>query len=185
MSESTQGNSAKYHWKFQLVRQAGNIISLNHSTIAFGENDRVGDANLYMQRWLLEYGVRRASKRLHIIYKEDTDKCLHDHPWAFTTLCVYGGYVEEIPAPDSTQAEALAGYPRRIEVEVRPWTIQHRPLDYKHRIVRLFKKKSITLLSAGPLTQHWGFHTNHGKEPWEEFVNKPRDVRVPWCDVRG
>jgi hypothetical protein len=39
--------------------------------------------------------TRWGSLYLHEFFRSDTDRCLHDHPWPFTTLIVRGGYFEE------------------------------------------------------------------------------------------
>jgi hypothetical protein len=147
-----------------------------------GSADRIGSDNLYMQRWLIELGPRRRSFRLHIIHAPDSDNCLHDHPWSFKSIIVKGGYDEEVPAPDSTLREAQQGYPRRVVNVVRPFRFRSMPLNYKHRIVRLHKKISITIAYAGPLSQDWGFWTRHGKIFWWEFVEKDHPTRVLWCE---
>lgn len=149
-----------------------------------GINDRVGTDELYMQRLLIEFGRRRRTIRLHIIHREDVDRCLHDHPWAFWSIILWGGYREEVPAPDSTESEALAGYPRRVTKTIRPFRFRFMPLDYRHRITELLRGKSVTLAYAGPVEQQWGFHTTHGWLPWEDFVTEGRPQRVFWCDIR-
>lgn len=193
MSESTKGNSAKYLWKFGVK----NLFQVTRSDIKMGETDRVGDGVLYMQRLLFEFGKRRRSIRFHVIHAADPDNCLHDHPWFFYAFVIWGGYVEEVPRsyselyhndPDvdwqaMDQLNATKGFPYRHEVVVKPFRIHYRPLNYKHRIVRLLRKFSITVAYAGPLSQHWGFHTNHGKENWEDFVPKDQETRVGWCST--
>lgn len=179
MSQGKKANSAQYLWQVRL-----GPFRLTRSDIRMDDHDRVGTAHLYMQRLLLEVGKRRRSIRLHVIHRADVDHCLHDHPWAFWALVLWGGYVEEVPTPDATPAEAVAGFPRRVDNVVRPFRLHYRPLDYKHRISRLLRRVSITLAYAGPLDQHWGFHTTEGKVPWEEFVTEGRARRVLWCDIR-
>lgn len=173
MSESEKGNSADYLWSFG-VRS---LLWVTRSDIRMGDD-------IYMQRLLVEIGARRRSVRLHVIHRADADQCLHDHPWEFWSVILWGGYVEEVPAPDSTDAEASAGYPRRATLTVKPGRFRRMPLGYKHRITGLLRSKSVTLAYAGPLSQHWGFYTADGKMPWEHFVNEDRSWRVFWCDVR-
>jgi hypothetical protein len=180
VSESEKGNSAHYLWSFGVK----GLLRVTRSDIRMGLEDRVGDEDLYMQRLLIEIGPRRRSIRLHVIHREDTDNCLHDHPWAFWSVILWGGYREEVPAPDSTPEEAARGYPRRVIQTARPFRFRFLPLDYKHRITELLRGRSITVAYAGPLEQHWGFHTAEGKLPWEDFVTEGRRQRVFWCDIR-
>lgn len=179
MSESNKGNSAKYLWRFRL----GTLIWITRSVISIGKNDRVGDKQVYMHRLLIELGKRRRSIRLHVILAPDPDNCLHDHPWFFWALVLWGGYEEEVPAPDATDLEAQRGYPRRIINKVKPFRLHFRPVQYKHRIVKLMQRFSVTLAYAGPLEQHWGFHTNEGKRNWEDFVHEEQEVRIGWCET--
>lgn len=188
MSESEKGNSALYLWKFGVKH----VLMFSRSQIRMGKNDRVGTDELYMDRWLCEIGPGRRSIRLHIIYREDTDNCLHDHPWPFLALVLWGGYLEEIPslygsrfgAAHRRQAQEAAGFPIRRIVEVRPFRLHWRPAGYKHRIIKLLRRFSVTLAFAGPIKNHWGFFTNHGKEQWEDFVTKDHATRVPWCSTK-
>ena len=34
---------------------------------------------------------------VHHFLRSDQDRDLHDHPWHFTSLILWGGYVEELP----------------------------------------------------------------------------------------
>ena len=191
MSEAEKVNSAVTKWRiglfWQKLEEKYNIIQVYRSDIYMGEHDRVGMDELYMIRYLLEVGPARRSLRLHIIFREDVDNCLHDHPWHFLAFLLWGGYVEEVPhcRGDGTCVCDMEGFPVRKEVTVKPFRFHWRPLDYKHRIVRLLKRFSVSLIYAGPIQQHWGFHTNHGKEDWENFVDKPSAVRIPWCEVNS
>lgn len=181
MSESTKGNSAKYLWSVGIR----GLLAVTRSDIRMGVDDRVGDQQLYMQRLLIEFGPRRRSIRLHVIHREDTDNCLHDHPWAFWSVILWGGYTEQVPAADSTPEEAAAGYPRRTLLVITPWRFRYMPFGYKHRITGLLRQVSVTLAYAGPIQEEeWGFHTEHGKVPWHDFVFNDRETRVLWCDIR-
>lgn len=171
--------SAKYLWT---VGVRG-VLRLTRSDIVMAEDDRASTGVLYMQRLTLEFGPRRRTVRLHVIHRADVDNCLHDHPWPFWGLVLWGGYVEEIPPQSTTVEEATRGYPRRIENHVRPWRIFRRSLNYKHRIVRLKARVSVTLAFSGPISQGWGFYTRNGKTSWENFESVERSRRVFWCDV--
>jgi hypothetical protein len=67
---------------------------------------------------------------------------------------------------------------------VKPGQFRRMPLGYKHRITGLLRGRSVTLAYAGPISRHWGFHTQEGKVHWEDFVNESRSTRVLWCDIR-
>lgn len=180
MSEHQKGNSAKYLWKIGIK----GLLMITRSDIRMGDKSRVGDGTLYMQRLLIEFGKRRRSLRLHVIHRADNDNCLHDHPWHFKSIVLWGGYEEEIPARDFTPSELAAGFPRREINIVKPFRFRSMPLWYKHRIIKLYRGFSVTLAYAGPLSQEWGFHTKEGKIFWWDFVNEDHQKRVLWCDHR-
>lgn len=53
---------------------------------------RGGDT--YLVRWFV-YGQRYGPGYkvfLHHFYRSDSDAALHDHPWDFTSLILFGGY---------------------------------------------------------------------------------------------
>lgn len=51
---------------------------------------------VYLRRWNLIVTPWFAIKVHHIILP-DGDRILHDHPWAFATFILSGGYIEELP----------------------------------------------------------------------------------------
>jgi hypothetical protein len=102
---------------------------------------------------------------LHRIYRADYAKCEHNHPWAFITLILRGGYEEEV-----------ARFLRR------PGYVGYRPRSFEHRITRLLKGPALTLVFRGPDHFDWGFVTKLGYMPWEEWVESTTGQRVLWCD---
>ena len=104
---------------------------------------------------------------LHIIRRADWAHCQHDHPWAFTTIILRGGYEEQVGD----------------ELFVRkPGYIGYRPRTFEHRITRLLSDTAVTLVLRGPNHDSWGFRTAIGKVDWQRYVSWPTDRRVLWCD---
>jgi hypothetical protein len=105
--------------------------------------------NPMMERWrLLQtpwFGVY-----VHFIYREDLDPVVHDHPWAFVSLVLFGGY-DELYTAD----------PRSSDASV---TQRHRmgrshlfPLTAAHRITHV-RRWTTTLVFVGPKRRVWGFY---------------------------
>lgn len=86
--------------------------------------------------------------QIHKWLRPDEDRHTHNHPRAFWTFVLRGGY-EEIVAP-------YLGL--RWEVGS-----QHRvPLWRKHRVTKLLRVPTWTLVIVGPKRQDWGFFTEDG-----------------------
>ncbi len=85
---------------------------------------------------------------LHKFLKSDTED-LHDHPWGFTTIILWGGYWEYVPNLPKTWYG-----PGSI--------IIHKPTDF-HRIELDPEKPDVwTLFIPGKRCREWGFQTKNG-----------------------
>ena len=91
---------------------------------------------------------------LHRFLKSDPDD-LHDHPWDFRTLILYGGYWE---------------YTENGKFWRGPLTYRYMPASTLHR-VELDKKFPYcwTLFIPGKITKDWGFKTNNGWVNHEKY----------------
>lgn len=89
---------------------------------------------------------------LHHILVSDRDRALHDHPWSFFSLVLWGAYKEYLFSDSGDPEEAyeyrglLSGRMRKAE-------------DY-HRIEII--RPCWTLFVVGPKTRSWGFLTEEG-----------------------
>lgn len=112
---------------------------------------------VYLTRWrLLQtpwFGVY-----LHRIHEHDTDPWLHDHPWSFVSVVLRGGYDEKL-ARGGVNSRSTAGRRRWLSIARR------RATDL-HRITRLHRKPTWTLIIAGRRVRRWGFRTNRG---WVDY----------------
>jgi hypothetical protein len=107
---------------------------------------------------------------LHIIRRPDWARCQHDHPWAFVTLILWGGYEEAV------------GDRRFVR---RPGYVGYRPRSFEHRITRLLRRTAVTLVVRGKNHEAWGFRTTTGKVGWRSYMSWPIANRVAWCDDRS
>ena len=94
---------------------------------------------------------------VHHFLRSDQDRDLHDHPWNFISLILWGGYFEELPHDWRWRS---AG---RI--------VRHKATD-AHRVLLPYGSTAWTLIWVSPKVREWGFHTENGWVPWEEYVRR-------------
>jgi len=118
--------------------------------------DIVHDEVLYLRRWLL-FSTRRLTVYIHRITQPDLDRNLHDHPWNSLIVIMRGGYIEETPT-------GLVSYmaPR----------IRYMPAEHTHRIALHYRGTTWSLVFCGRHKRTWGFHTEAGWVPWDEYLKK-------------
>lgn len=110
---------------------------------------------------------------LHRIYRPDSDRDLHDHPWVFASLILSGGYTEV--SADVSLAHLGTSDARLVEypgTSVRTWhrfTVHRMPLDRAHFISEIHGRL-ITLVVVSKRRQEWGFWTAAGFVPWREYT---------------
>lgn len=92
---------------------------------------------LFVTRW---FGIY-----LHEIHRSDEDRALHDHPWDFTSIILWGGYFEETPSGIKDHGVFSI--------------IRHKAED-AHKLT--LKKKTWTLVFRGRNRRHWGFYAETG-----------------------
>lgn len=100
--------------------------------------------DLVKNRWFAIY--------LHEFFRSDNARCLHDHPWNFLSLILWGGYWEEM----------TTGLHWR-----RPGSILFRRAETAHRIVLDGSRKRVwSLVVVGRKHRPWGFYSVRGWLPW-------------------
>lgn len=131
------------------------------------EIGRAGD--VYLTRWVL-LGKRfgpGGKLFLHRFHRSDSDAALHDHPWNFWSIILWGGYHEETPA-------GLKWH--------WPFSFLRRPAEWRHRVVLARSwPKPWTLVWTGPRSRKWGFWCPRGWKPWDEVVAR-EDAGLPGCE---
>ncbi len=134
----------------------------------FGRSDIYFGDDLYMRRWRIGHRFRW-SLRIHHIVRSDRDRELHDHPFDFVSLILWGGYVEITPTR-FTDPEGTPNHRRWYG----PGSIIRRKAENLHRLE--LKRPAWTLVLRGPIRREWGFVTTMGWVPWQDFV-KLREAR--------
>lgn len=167
---------------------------------------RRADGNVYLNRWGVGHD-RIGRVLLHRMDAPDPGVHLHDHPWWFVTIPLWGGYIEQrIPTRDASnyatwaenedrdRAEARAHLrdlrrdttyraPRGVIQTVRPWKPRVMRLDECHRITRLYRRTCWTLVIGGPRRRTWGFYLPSGFMPESVYDATVRPERRDlWSD---
>lgn len=90
---------------------------------------------------------------LHKLNTPDARHVLHNHPWAFTSFVLKGGYTEFVPgpggSPESTAPHAVARKVNRINVK--------RFNNSYHWISELDRTPTWTLVFVGRRRRVWGY----------------------------
>lgn len=94
---------------------------------------------------------------LHRYVRADVEEP-HCHPWPNATLVLSGWYEEEVHAADGTVTRE-----RR-----NPGDVVLRDASEVHAIVAT-GPNTISLFATAPKMRDWGFHTEAGFIPWQDF----------------
>lgn len=105
------------------------------------------------------------SIKLHKILISDYD-CLHDHPWAFLSLILWGGYVEHREVHKAGK-NAVHAVPIVITRIYHPGTLLYRAAQSKHKLE--IHQPCWTLVVTFKKTREWGFWTPNGWVPWRNY----------------
>ena len=114
----------------------------------------VGDNQL--RRWWIIPRNEWGNVYLHEVLKSDDDRALHDHPWANTSIILFGEYIDV--TPDG-------------EFQRKAGDVIHRKAADSHRLVVPEGGRAISLFTTGPWERDWGFHCPKGWVYWKDFTN--------------
>lgn len=123
----------------------------------------------YMRRWWVIPRNDFANVYLHEFRASDDDRAMHDHPWASTSVLLFGQYLEHTPEGSFWRD---AG------------DVSSRPADALHRIELLADAvtgeplPAISLFFTGPNAREWGFACEHGWVHWRDFVSQRDNGQV-------
>ena len=144
------------------------------------------DGRIYLERWGWE--CRQFGVFIHRMDAPDPGLDLHDHPFWFASLILWGGYTEErcrsFLAPYwAARAERL-NIARRGNRRHRRWlSVASTPLHFCHRITELDRSPTWTLVVRGRKLQKWAFYLPTGRMDWQEYDRTVRaERRDLWRD---
>lgn len=144
-------------------------------------NSDIGDGadDVFLRRYTL-FKCRRFQVHLHQFFRSDKTRCLHDHPWPFTTIILRGGYWEWIPDKwvGDPPSSGFAPTPITTIVRVRRvWRpagyIGRYPAQHAHRIAVNPKRLPWSLVIVGRKVRPWGFWGPHGWTVWRDSHRNP------------
>lgn len=151
---------------------------------------RRADGDVYLDRWGIAH-ERIGGILLHRMRAPDPGIDLHDHPWWFASIVLWGGYTELRADVRDAQviARAAERFPatamRGVEVERRPGSIRTMRLDECHTVATLRRRSSWTLVIRGPRRRSWGFYLPTGYVPEAVYDATVRaERRDLWSDQR-
>ncbi len=144
------------------------------------------DNSIYLVRYRL---TRFSWFRLyvHVINRSDSDRDMHDHPWAFWSLILRGGYMEYTPSkgagwdPDFYDGRSYSAGSLLRHKATDLHRLQLFPgINPKTNLYdEAFEIPAVTLVWAGKKTRRWGFQTESGWVPFEEYEEFKRRQTCP------
>ncbi len=141
-----------------------------------------GVSSLYLRRFYLTPRAFGHRLMLHYIARSDDDRDPHDHPFAFTSLILSGGYTEELHDVPRDRYGAVLTSARGFRVITTTWhgpgSLLRRDATATHRVRLTSKGNGLgwpeehpawTLVLAGERVRTWGFHTRAGFVPHHAY----------------
>lgn len=148
-----------------------------------------GNGEKYMTRYTI-YTCRFFSVKIHRIFESDDD-CLHDHPWAFISFILKGGYVEHyidygklaenynvyhqegssLLLVDKLDfgSECINICNKRDQKTkiIHPFSVLYRPCNWIHKLE--IHQPATSLVITFKKVRLWGFWTPQGFKPHYEY----------------
>lgn len=130
-----------------------------------GPHFRIGSPESpYMLRWYVIPRNPFFNIYIHKFLRSDDDRAMHDHPWWFLSVMLWGKY-----------AESLYRNGRRThDIRTAPSIVFRRPTD-RHIVSLLTRGDKIlpcwTLVFTGRKVREWGFWCPKGFVRWQDFVD--------------
>lgn len=158
------------------------FFSLFSGKVRFYRSDIMFEGDCYMERWILR--TPWGDMRLHHILRSDNDRALHDHPFDFTSIMLWGSYREwletetERESPVSVQVlfNGIAADHTTLSCEEGTWhyapCILRRKAETLHRLE--LTAPVWTLVFTEPIRRTWGFKTLlHGWIAGDNYKGEP------------
>jgi len=138
----------------------------------------------YLRRWHVLPRNRFFNLYLHHFLRDDDDRALHDHPWAWCSLVLAGGYYEHTIAAGGIHhrrwrpagSVRISGPRRAHRIEPHKQTIrywmEHGGHMGRQPAPTVNHVTCFTLFATGPTVRAWGFHCpQRGWVPWQDFTD--------------
>lgn len=150
-------------------------------------DERVGTP--YLIRYFLYKPKTKGKGRIYIhhIMRSDYDRALHDHPWSFKSVLLWGGYREHTTYTDMEYRPVRgkwkptffnASSDEALHCDFNAPCVLLRPAAWRHRLDLRDNKPVWSLVFTGPKERSWGFWTTlRDFCPWKKY-----DGRTGICD---
>lgn len=127
-----------------------------------------GDDKLYLIRYtILPLTNKWFSFKVHHILLSDDD-CLHDHPWAFISILLWGSYTEAAFDYDGKdKADENGNYFKLRKYSVG--NILYRKALWAHKLILKPGKTVWSLVITFKKCREWGFFTPKGWIFWKNY----------------
>lgn len=124
------------------------------------------DGSPYLIRYTIcQFGC--FSIKLHKILISDF-ACLHDHPWAFISIILRGGYIEHTKKKGPTLEAGSYVYKGFAESRLYgAGSVLYRQANHAHRLE--IHQPAWTLVVTFKKTRDWGFYTPFGWVGWRQY----------------
>lgn len=139
----------------------------------------------YLLRWYV-LRTERLGIFIHKFVRSDEDRALHDHPWPFLVVPLWGGYIEHsdrlmLRGRNVVRAcNDFANHPdfldmmlsQREPVVRRIWPIistRYRDTNYRHRVELINGRSSWSLFFRFKKIREWGFWPKEGFILWNKW----------------
>lgn len=119
----------------------------------------------YMRRWILR--TPWGTLRVHNVMKSDEGRDFHDHPFNFTSLILWGGYLEHRPGCEADSFDdyrwcRILAYGRACACTYYgPGSIVRRKAEDLHRL-ELINGHAWTFVVSSRYLRQWGFQLKDG-----------------------
>jgi hypothetical protein len=143
------------------------------------------NGSVYLRRWYIwprhpEDNKDKGRLYLHKFYRGDNDRHLHDHPWAYQSLILKGGYWEHSFNPAWIKNKGFKNPDNPAPQTVRKWygpgSYIRRGDRWAHQVELDAGKPCWTLFVTEKKSRSWGFHTENGWCWWKNYHQG-----VCWC----
>lgn len=131
-----------------------------------------GIKNPYLIRWFVIPRNPWFNIYLHKFCRDDDDSALHDHPWWFVSIMLWGAYWETRWIGDDYQTKRRSA----LSVAFRRSTDRHRVILEKDKNGNPIP--CWTIVITGRKRRVWGFWCPKGFVPWTDFVDSSDEGNV-------
>lgn len=114
------------------------------------------DGDPYLERIILKTYETGEKDYLHIIYRSDDDRDMHDHPFAFSSKIIHGTYINHM---------------KTGSVVYNPGMTNNMRAEDAHNL-EVLDGPVVTYVHRSPKIREWGFHTSDGWVHHQDYLNK-------------